>query len=68
MPYMAKLFDFFPSQTSLRLFKFIEKYSSIFNTKQTYYENVFNIGFNYANLICYMMLNFSINLIKLNKI
>jgi hypothetical protein len=40
-------YDFFSSQNYLSLTKFIEKYSSsIFNTKQTYYQNIFNIRFN----------------------
>jgi transposase-like protein len=50
VPYY-KSFDFFPSQTSLGLTKFIEKYNSIFNTKQTYYQTIFNIRFNKTNFI-----------------
>jgi hypothetical protein len=49
-------------------YKFMEKYSSIFNTKQTYYQNIFNVRFNETNLIFYMLLNFSTNLIKFNKV
>ena len=54
-------FDFFSSQTFLRLTKFIDKYSSNFNTKQIYYGNIFNE----TNLM-FKMLIFFINLIKLN--
>uniref|UniRef100_A0A0E0MG29 Uncharacterized protein n=1 Tax=Oryza punctata TaxID=4537 RepID=A0A0E0MG29_ORYPU len=46
-----KSFDFFLSQTYLSLIKFIEKYSSIFSRKQTYYQNIFNVRFNDINLI-----------------
>jgi hypothetical protein len=59
-----KLFDIFLSQTSLSLTKFIEKYTDIFDTKQTYYQNIFNIKFNETNLVQKMLMIFSINLVK----
>lgn len=45
-------------QTSLSSTKFIEKYSSIFNTKQIYYQTIFNVKFNKTNWIFQMLLNF----------
>ena len=62
-----KSFDFFLNQTFLSLINFIEKYINIFNMKQTYYQYIFNIKFNETNLMLYMLLFFSINLVKLEK-
>ena len=39
-------FEFFLSQTSLSLIKSVENYNNIFNTKQAYYQNIFNAKFN----------------------
>ena len=42
-------FDFGQSQTTPSLTKFVEKRSNIFNSRQIYYENVFNYRFNETN-------------------
>jgi hypothetical protein len=49
------------------LIKFIEKYSSIFNTKQIYYQNIFDTRFNKINFMFKMLLNFYVNLVKLRS-
>lgn len=38
--------------------------TDIFNAKQSYYQNLLNFNFNETNLVLYMLINCSINLIK----
>lgn len=52
---------FFLVKLFLNLIKFIGKHSNIFNTEQTYYQNIFIFRFNETNLVFQMLIIFSIN-------
>ncbi|BAF24842.1 Os09g0343400 [Oryza sativa Japonica Group] len=49
--HFVRALTFFLSQIYIILIKFTEKHDNIFNSKQTCYQNIFNIRFNGSNLM-----------------